>query len=239
MDLLKSKTGRVLIESHRGAEGLAPENSWSALRAGAEAAADFLEIDVQLSRDGVAFLRHNYMLPDKRWCSEVPWAEIREIRIADELIPCLEDVLVWAKEQNVHLSLDVKVGFSTEGSVMKEVMRLLDRTNTEDRAMVLCWDHIELLQVKRIRPQIATRAHLRGRLADYDGFLITTRPNAVSLSYGILRPEDVDQSHRAGVAVMLGDMWFLDIETVKALDVDMITWSNPYEARKLLDQVQE
>ena len=31
LELLKSKTGRTLIELHRGVEGDVPENSWSAI----------------------------------------------------------------------------------------------------------------------------------------------------------------------------------------------------------------
>ena len=39
IELLKSITGRVLVESHRGAEGLAPENSWTALKLGRDSGA--------------------------------------------------------------------------------------------------------------------------------------------------------------------------------------------------------
>src|SRR5688500_2415376 len=128
MELLKSKIGRVLIESHRGAEGLAPENSWAALKLGREVGADFLEIDVQLSQDGIAFLQHHYTLPDQRFCANVPWAEIKEFKIQDETFPLLEDVLAWARENDVCLSLDLKVGFMPEGKLVKEILRLLDHT---------------------------------------------------------------------------------------------------------------
>ena len=67
LELLKSKTGRTLIESHRGVEGDVPENSWSAIKLGHQLGADLIEVDVQLSRDDVPFLRHNYQLPDGRW----------------------------------------------------------------------------------------------------------------------------------------------------------------------------
>jgi glycerophosphoryl diester phosphodiesterase len=54
LELLKSKTGRTLIESHRGVEGDLPENSWPAIQRGHQMGADLIEVDVQLSRDGVA-----------------------------------------------------------------------------------------------------------------------------------------------------------------------------------------
>jgi len=64
LELLKSKTGRTLIESHRGMEGDVPENSWSAIKLGHQLGADLIEVDVQMSQDGVPFLRHNYQSVD-------------------------------------------------------------------------------------------------------------------------------------------------------------------------------
>ena len=42
LELLKSKTGRTLIESHRGIEADVPENSWPAIKMGHELGADLL-----------------------------------------------------------------------------------------------------------------------------------------------------------------------------------------------------
>ncbi len=235
-DLLKSINGRILIESHRGAEGLAPENSWTALKLGSQSGADFLEVDVQLSQDGVAFLRHNYTLPDGRWCFNVPWAELNGINIQNEPLPSLEDVLVWARENNVCLSLDLKVGFIPEGRLTREVIRLLEHTQTQEHVMLISWDHVQLLQIKQSHPELTTRALLNGRLVDYGDFLKHTQTDAISLSYGIVQPADVEQIHRAGVAVIMGDMWRPDFEMVENLGLDLVSWSDPNEARRMLGQ---
>ncbi|HJR19021.1 MAG TPA: glycerophosphodiester phosphodiesterase [Actinomycetota bacterium] len=47
------------VIGHRGAAALAPENTIAALRAGIDAGADGVEVDVRLSADGVAFLMHD------------------------------------------------------------------------------------------------------------------------------------------------------------------------------------
>jgi glycerophosphoryl diester phosphodiesterase len=237
MELLKSRTGRILIESHRGAEALAPENSWPALRLGHEAGADFLEVDVQISQDEVAFLRHNYTLPDHRWCSSVTWAEIKDMKFQNETAPSLEEVLVWARENEVRLSLDLKVGFMPEGRLAKEVLRLLKYTGSEENVLLISWDHLELLQIKQAYPKIATRAIIRGRLVDYASFLKSTKADALSLAYGVVRPADVEEIHHAGVAIMLGEMWLPDFEMVKQLDVDIVGWSDPGAARRMLESI--
>ncbi len=85
-----------MIESHRGIEGDVPENSWPAIKLGHQLGADLIEVDIQLSWDGVAFLRHNYQLSDGRWCHDKFWEDLKDLKIEDELLPLLEDVLVWA-----------------------------------------------------------------------------------------------------------------------------------------------
>lgn len=55
----------MLVIGHRGAAGLAPENTLDALRAGTKAGADMLEFDVRLTKDGVPVLSHNPTLHGK------------------------------------------------------------------------------------------------------------------------------------------------------------------------------
>src|SRR5574339_566866 len=120
LELLKSKTGRTLIETHRGIEANVPENSWPAIRLGHQLGADLLELDVQMSRDGLPFLRHNYQLPDGRWCAQLSWSELESVRIDGEPLPGLEDVLIWARDVGTILSLDLKTFFTPQGSLTRE-----------------------------------------------------------------------------------------------------------------------
>lgn len=50
----------MLVIGHRGAAGLAPENTLEALRAGMEAGADMLEFDVRLTKDKIPILVHDF-----------------------------------------------------------------------------------------------------------------------------------------------------------------------------------
>jgi glycerophosphoryl diester phosphodiesterase len=235
LELLKSKTGRTLIESHRGVEGDVPENSWSAIQLGHHLGADLIEVDVQMSQDGVAFLRHNYQLPDGRWCHDVCWDELKELSIKGEPLPKLEDVLVWARELGTILSLDIKTIFSPEGSLTKEVIQLLERTNTKDQVLLLFVDHNELLQTKLAHPELTVRALLRGRLAHYAEYLQKIGADCASLSYGMFRPADIEPLHSAGISFVLGELWDPNVDLFKTLEIDIFTHGNPVEARKILN----
>jgi len=236
LELLKSKTGRTLIESHRGIEGDMPENSWPAIRLGHQLGADLLELDVQMSRDCVPFLRHNYQLPDGRWCSQLTWSELKGIKIEGEPLPLLEDVLVWAREAGATLSLDIKTFFSPAGELTKEVIRSLERTGMQEKVLLLFIDHQELLHAKRSHPELTVRALLTGRLANYPEYLQKINADGVSLSYGMFHPVDVEQIHSIGAFVSLIQLWNLNGDLFQTLDIDIFSHGNPVEARKILER---
>ncbi len=236
LELLKSKTGRTLIESHRGVEGYVPENSWAAIKLGYELGADLIEVDVQLSQDGVPFLRHNYQLPDGRWSHDVPWNELKGLKIDGESLPLLEDVLVWAKETDVHLSLDMKTFFKPAGNLTKEIIRLLERTNTKDNVLLLFFDHEELLHAKHAHPDLTVRALLTGRLVDIAEYLQKIKADCLSVSYGLFRPEDIEQVHSIGAALVLIEYWNQNNELFQQYDIDVLSVGNPIDGRKILER---
>ena len=235
LELLKSKTGRTLIESHRGVEGNVPENSWPAIQLGHQLGADLIEVDVQMSRDGIAFVRHNYQLPDGRWCHDVTWDELKDLKINGESLPNLEDVLVWARDADAHLSLDMKTFFRTEGSLTKEVIRLLERTNTKDNVLLLFFDHEELFHAKLAHPELTVRALLTGRLLNCAEYLQKIKADCLSVSYGLFRPEDIDQIHSIGAALVLIGYWNQNNELFRQYDIDVLSFGNPVDARKILN----
>lgn len=237
LELLKSKTGRTLIESHRGFEGDVPENSWSAIKLGYQLGADLIELDVQMSQDGVPFLRHNYQLPDGRWCGQLPWSELKEFRNDGEALPLLEDVLYWAHDVGATLSLDIKTFFSPEGSLTKEVIRLLERTGMKEEVLLLFVDHQELFHAKQSHPELTVRALLTGRLLNYPEYLQKINADGVSLSYGMFHPIDVQQIHLIGLFVSLVQLWNLHSDVFQTVEIDIFSHSNPVEARKVLDRL--
>lgn len=56
----------MLIIGHRGAAGLANENTLESMRAGLETGADILEIDVRLTKDNIPVLAHDPIMKRKR-----------------------------------------------------------------------------------------------------------------------------------------------------------------------------
>jgi len=96
---------RPFIWAHRGASALAPENTLAAFDLAVEAGADGIELDINLSSDGVPVVLHDETLDrttnGRGEVCRVPWAKLRQFdagiwfsaRFAGERIPALAEVL--------------------------------------------------------------------------------------------------------------------------------------------------
>lgn len=114
----------MLIIGHRGAAGVAPENSLEALRAGVDAGADMLEFDVHLTRDRIPVLIHDSSLrrthKKRVFIHSSTLAELREATAStDSPIVTLEEVLD-AFFGKVLLNIEVK-----QRGTAKEIITLL------------------------------------------------------------------------------------------------------------------
>ena len=86
----------MLVIGHRGAAGLAPENTLEALRAGVEAGADMLEFDVRLTKDDILVIHHDFhTLRTHKSAALVSRSELKNLQKLDTSRPLvtLEEVL--------------------------------------------------------------------------------------------------------------------------------------------------
>lgn len=83
--------GAVMIAAHRGGHLKAPENSLAAVDEAVAAGADFIEIDVQVSSDGVPFIMHdrtvNRTTDGTGKGEDMTYAEVRRLRLKGDDTP--------------------------------------------------------------------------------------------------------------------------------------------------------
>ena len=136
--------------AHRGLHGNGvPENSLAAFELACQRG-DGIELDVQLSRDGVVMVFHDYTLirmtgVDKKLC-ELDAAELTEISLAgtDQKIPTFADVLALVNGR-VPLLVELK-GESFDVSLCKKVADMLLEYNGE-----YCIESFNPLLIKEIK----------------------------------------------------------------------------------------
>lgn len=149
----------MLVIGHRGAKALAKENTFEALQAGIDTGAFILELDIQLTRDGVPIVLHDpSLLRTHGLRARIKNLDLAEVKkLTDDLtpVPTLEEVLKlhWGK---IYLNIEVK-----SRGTGKAVATLLNRhfvSTPED------WDNcfISSFSVRELRDvkKVSDRANL-------------------------------------------------------------------------------
>jgi len=156
----------VSIMAHRGSSIKAPENTLSAIRQAVIDKADYAEIDVRETKDGVVILFHDTDLlkvagiKKKIW--EVSFNELRRIDVgslfspdfAGEKIPTLREAIREARN-NILLNVELKY-HKKDQKLAEKVMRILDEEDFLDEAIITSFSYPALKKVREINPNIKT-----------------------------------------------------------------------------------
>ena len=135
------------ITAHRGGAGVAPENTLAAIRQAIAAGADWIEIDVQESQDGVVVVVHDSDLarvgnnPVKIWAATAD--ELRSVYIgshfdpafSDERVPTLEEVLQTCKGK-AGVNIELKY-YGHDQDLENRVIELVERFQMETEIVVM------------------------------------------------------------------------------------------------------
>lgn len=247
IDLRRPDLGRVLVVGHRGAEALAPENTWPSLQLGYEAGADLLEVDVQLTRDGQAIIYHDFTLQpklgDPRWIRDLAWDDLCALDVggwfgpsfAGERIPLFADVLAWARDR-VALWVDLKHGFVERGDDRLEMAALehVERAGMARQVVMSSWDQVALARIHARNPEIPLAVNLRQRVPEPVARVNATGAQWVVVYWPQIDGQTVDRLQAAGCIVCLTNLFSGDYTEAVRLGVDAVTADHPGAARAAL-----
>ncbi len=156
--------------AHRGASGHAPENTLAAFKLAVEMGAQFIETDLQLTRDGRIVAMHdatvNRTTNGRGRVGKMSFAEVRGLdagawylsddgrSFKGERVPTLDEILQFAVDADVPFYLELK---SSEGWGMELLMAgALKKTGEISRAVVISFDPNVLLAMRRAAPMAMT-----------------------------------------------------------------------------------
>ncbi len=226
-----------VVIAHRGAAGLAPENTLAAVRAGLAENATLIEIDIRRTADGVLILMHDDTVDRTTNGSgaihELTAGAIAALdagahfaaEFAGEPVPTLRDVLDLLRDEPVTLVIEVKDPDRYPG-IADDLAALLDEYNAHTRVVVITFDHAWLERFRRISPQTPT-----GTLHIITGAVAPvpdTQFIDVHWTNVLLDPTLIWRAHRADRRVMV---WTVDNSTLMrvllGLGADGITTNRP------------
>ena len=248
-DALLAAVGGVtpLVTYHRGDCSIAPENTMPAFRSAILKKGDRIELDVQMTKDGVAVVTHDTNL---RRCTgknakvyNLTFAEIEQLdagswfstRFAGTQIPSLEEVLQLCQGK-IDLNVEIKPSAATP-TLEAETVRLLRKYGFEGHCVITSQSYETLHKVKELAPDIPTGYILALGVGNYYDL-----PDAdfFSVETTFITSGMVNQIHLRGKTV---SAWTIDREEdakhMMELGADDLITDKPDMVNELLSQNAE
>ncbi|MEE1132022.1 MAG: glycerophosphodiester phosphodiesterase family protein [Caryophanon sp.] len=152
------------VFAHRGASLQVFENTEKAFNAAYEAQAGGIELDVQLTKDGVAVIFHDVDLlrltGKKGRITDITYAVLRQLKVGKRFrkwcghrILTFEEVVRWANAHDMPLNVELKETFSGQPVA---IAKLLQNVTLPVGSHVSSF-HVDVLAyVKHVRPDVQT-----------------------------------------------------------------------------------
>lgn len=243
--------GPVTI-GHRGSAGLAPENTLAAVDLARAHAPDFVEIDVQLSADGVPVMMHDTTVARTTNVEEVfperagdpvtsfTYAELQQMdagawygeAYAGARIPTLREVLEHAYPQ-LGVVIELKNPAASPEQVQVVVDELASDPRWDDlvaqgRLTAISFDAAAVHEFHELRPDIPVMVLGAVPASDAELAAYGEWADAWGTNYRTLDPADVARVHDAGMRLNVYTVNSPDaMRDVIDLGVDMVTSDFP------------
>jgi len=225
--------------AHRGWSGRAPENTMAAIQLAMEEPwIDAIEIDVQLSRDGVPVLIHDYTLErttnGSGWVGDHTYAELAALdagswfapEFRGERIARLEEVLA-AVRGKMKLDIELKKPAGRYEGLEETVAALIRRYNMHDQVFVTSFNHEAIRKIKAVDANLQTGLISYGLPTLIEEQLRYTEATILALAYPYLEPEFVARMHDRGIRMIA---WTIDdpghIKQVMAIHPELAICTN-------------
>lgn len=155
------------VTAHRGASKQFPENTMAAFQGAIDEGADWIELDVHLSKDGQIFCMHDDSfsrtagVKAKAW--ELTYDEISQLdagsfkgeEFAGERIPLLSEAIDLAIETGIRLNIEIKPSIQEEG-LEEKLVDLIHEKNFTDRCVITSQKYNSITKVKQMDENIVT-----------------------------------------------------------------------------------
>jgi glycerophosphoryl diester phosphodiesterase len=194
-------SGMVRV-GHRGAAGHAPENTLSAIRKGIALGADFIEVDVQRSRDGRLVVMHDRLVDrttnGSGLVEEMSWKELQRLDAGGgERVPDLQAALAEI-EGRAGAMLEVKAA-----GIGTEVWRAVRSARFRGPVVYASFFHAEVLAIRELDAAAQTMALLEGVPVSGADFALAARATLVGLAHDFATAEFVSELHAARLGVWM------------------------------------
>lgn len=204
---LVAQVGAVEIACHRGANEVAPENTYAAAEKCIEWGADYVEIDVRTSKDGVLVIMHdptvNRTTSGKGFVRQLTAAELTGLdagtwfdpKFADQRVPRLDEYLRWIKGK-------AKVYFDVKDADLKQLIDLVYETGFENDSFFWFGNNQKAVDFRNLDKKLVLKMNAASP-AEAKKWLDTVQANMVEVTPAGMTPDMIKACHDLGLKVMV------------------------------------
>ena len=232
----RQRAGRTMkIWAHRGASGHAPENTMPAFELAYKMGADGIELDVQLTKDGVPVVIHDERID--RVCDGTGFVRDYTLEQLQAFnanknfpaygkvpIPTLEEVYAFVKSTDMTINVELKNSVYFYDKLEEKVLELTHRMGVEDRIIYSSFNHYSMCRLKELKPDAKIAFLYSDGILDIADYVdkykgCAAHPAIKNTEY----PDVVKACHDKGIKV---HVWTVneaaDIERMRELGVDAV-----------------
>ena len=220
----------ILVHGHRGARAIYPENTIPAFEYAIKIGADFLEMDVAVTKDNVLVISHDPHINAEICKGPHPGIAIHELTLAElheydcgalknphfpkqqpvpgTRIPTLDQVLGLSRGNNVQFNIETK-SFPDHPELTPApdvfapmLLDVIRKHKLESRSIVQSFDFRTLHAMKRLAPHIRLSALWEGDARSFVDIAHDGEAEIISPLFKLVTPEQVKAAHQAKTQVV-------------------------------------
>lgn len=242
----EKEESHMKIFAHRGFSGKYPENTMLAFQKAYEVGCDGIELDVQMTKDGVLVIMHDETI-DRTTngtgnLRDYTYEELCQFdcygmfkgKYTFQKIPTLREYLEWVKPTGLLTNIELKNSVYYYEGLEEKVFEMVKELEMEDKILFSSFNLVSVLKCKKMMPQVPA------------GFLTETKVDnmgAFAKEYGVdyyhpgldfLKEDVVENCHAYGREV---NVWTVnrkkEMKKMAKWKVDGIFTNYPNKAKKL------
>jgi glycerophosphoryl diester phosphodiesterase len=201
--------------AHRGFSSAAPENTLSSIKKALELPyVDSIEVDVQLSKDGIPVVIHDFTLDRTTngvgYVKYKTFAELRKLdaggwfskEFVGEKIPSLEEVLMLTKDKNILLNIELKTAGEMYDGYEQAVVDLVKKYKMEEKVCLTSYDHEAIRNIKKLNTKIRTGLIFEGNPVLLAEQLENAGADILSIKADFLTPKIIMKMMKKNVKII-------------------------------------
>jgi len=244
----------VLVFGHRGARGLAPENTLAGFETALDMGIDGVELDVLTCSSGETVVFHDYRLDIL--AGGLGWVErtsLRDLKKRDvgahfdpryrgERIPTLDEVIDLVGDRLI-LNIELKGEYANSDGLESKVVESVRKKGLVDSVIISSFNPVRVARVMEIAPEVKTGMLIQNDVAGWMRrfwFASVVGVDAIHPEIGMISERLVRKWHRKSKTVIA---WpantRADMEMLITAGVDGIITDRPDRLMNILGRVDE